>query len=92
MHVEAELDEVHAERLLRLQRQSGKPLSEIVAEMLSQSIDSVRLAEGPDESPWYQTFVEAGLLGCVETGQQLASTYKEKLDFSGKLGGSGVDC
>ena len=31
MYIEAELDEIHTERLLRLQRQLQKPLAEVVA-------------------------------------------------------------
>lgn len=34
----------------------------------------------------YQAFEEAGLIGCIETDEQLATTYKEKLDFSVKQG------
>ena len=31
-------------------------------------------------------FEEAGLIGCLETDDQLATTYKDKLDFSVKHG------
>ncbi|MDD5321180.1 MAG: hypothetical protein PHD43_11320 [Methylococcales bacterium] len=34
----------------------------------------------------YQAFSDAGLIGCIETDEQLATTYKEKLDFSFKHG------
>jgi hypothetical protein len=34
----------------------------------------------------YQAFEEAGLIGCIETDEQLATTYKEKLNFSIKHG------
>jgi len=34
----------------------------------------------------YQSFSDAGLIGCIETDEQLATTYKEKLDFSFKHG------
>jgi PHD/YefM family antitoxin component YafN of YafNO toxin-antitoxin module len=37
-------------------------------------------------SSLYQAFDEAGLIGCIETDEQLATTYKEKLDFSIKHG------
>ena len=33
-------------------------------------------------SPIYQAFEQAGLIGCIETDEQLSTTYKEKLDFS----------
>ena len=35
-----------------------------------------------------QLFDEPGLIGCIETDDQLATTYKEKLDFSHKHGSS----
>lgn len=31
------------------------------------------------ESPLYKALVEAGLLGCIETDEQLSTTYKKKL-------------
>lgn len=34
----------------------------------------------------YQAFAEAGLIGCLETDEQFASTYKQKLNFSHKHG------
>lgn len=34
----------------------------------------------------YQAFSDAGLIGCIETDEQLATTYKDKLDFSFKHG------
>lgn len=37
-------------------------------------------------SPIYQVFEQAGLIGCIETDEQLSTTYKEKLDFSFKHG------
>ena len=30
-------------------------------------------------SPLYKALVEAGLLGCIETDEQLSTTYKQKL-------------
>ena len=39
-------------------------------------------------SPIYQAFEKAGLIGCIETDDQLSTTYKEKLDFSMKHGGT----
>lgn len=37
-------------------------------------------------SPIYQAFEQAGLIGCIETDEQLSTSYKEKLDFSSKYG------
>ncbi|MBK1621061.1 hypothetical protein CKO42_22085 [Lamprobacter modestohalophilus] len=34
-----------------------------------------------------EVFEEAGLVGCLETDEQLSTTYKAQLDFSHKHGG-----
>ncbi|MBK5929755.1 hypothetical protein [Halochromatium salexigens] len=34
-----------------------------------------------------EVFEEAGLVGCLETDEQLSTTYKAQLDFSQKHGG-----
>lgn len=39
MHIEAELDEIHAQRLLQWQQHLNKPLSEVVAELLACALD-----------------------------------------------------
>lgn len=43
--------------------------------------------EGHEQSSsLYQAFEEAGLIGCLDTDEQLATTYKQKLGFSHKYG------
>ena len=37
-------------------------------------------------SPLYKALEEAGFVGCIETDEQLSTTYKQKLDFSRKYG------
>lgn len=39
-----------------------------------------------EPSPIYRAFEEAGLIGCMETHENLSLTYKDKLDFSAKTG------
>ena len=39
MHIETELDDVYAERLLELQKHANKPLPQLVAEMLAKAIN-----------------------------------------------------
>ena len=41
-----------------------------------------------DTSPIYQAFDAAGLIGCISTGEELSTTYKDKMDFSNKVGGA----
>lgn len=38
------------------------------------------------DSAFFQALENAGFIGCIETDEQLASTYKDKLDFSSKNG------
>lgn len=44
------------------------------------------IANGQILSSLYLAFEQAGLIGCIETDEQLSTTYKEKLDFSFKHG------
>jgi hypothetical protein len=41
---------------------------------------------GAGDSPFFQALTEAGFVGCIETDEQLATTYKGRLDFSAKIG------
>ena len=87
MHIEAELDDIHAERLQTLQERLQKPL----ADVLAAAIDAAWV-QPPDDteepSPLYQALGAIGFIGCIETDDQLSTTYKERLDFSHKCGGS----
>ncbi|MDD5058746.1 MAG: hypothetical protein PHQ60_12830 [Sideroxydans sp.] len=38
------------------------------------------------DSPFFQALDAAGLIGCIESDEQLSTTYKSKLDFSTKHG------
>lgn len=46
-----------------------------------QAMPSGEEPSGEEEyvSPLYKALVEAGLLGCIETDEQLSTTYKQKL-------------
>lgn len=39
---------------------------------------------GAEEAPLFQVLASAGLVGCVETDQQLSTNYKAQLDYSAK--------
>lgn len=49
-------------------------------------VPSVPQAESCD-SPLFQALEAAGFVGCIETDEQLSTTYKGKIDFSSKSGG-----
>lgn len=38
------------------------------------------------DSAFFQALEAAGFVGCIETDEQLATTYKNRLDFSAKCG------
>lgn len=89
MHIEADLDETHAERLLKLQQRFNKSLSDTIAELIDANwAQSISSKTESDTSPIYQAFEAAGLIGCISTGEELSTTYKEKMDFSNKVGGA----
>jgi hypothetical protein len=38
------------------------------------------------DSPFFRALTEAGIVGCIDTDEQLATRYKSQLDFSDKAG------
>lgn len=38
------------------------------------------------DSPFFLALKDVGFIGCIETDEQLSTTYKSKLDFSSKTG------
>ena len=50
-----------------------------VPEVSSDSVDT-------GDSPFFRAPTEAGFVGCIETNEQLSTQYKNKLDFSAKVG------
>lgn len=40
-----------------------------------------------DATPLYQALEDIGFIGCINTDEQLSTSYKDKLDFSDKCGG-----
>lgn len=49
---------------------------------------SAAVAAAPDtgDSALFQALEAAGFVGCIETDEQIATTYKNRLDFSAKCG------
>lgn len=86
MHIETELDDVYAERLLQLQSLLQRPLAQVIAIAIDSTLVQLIAEKNEEPSPLYRAFEEAGLIGCIETDEQLATTYKQKLDFSYKHG------
>lgn len=77
-----------------LQHKSKRELSAINKHksgvtVLKDMPDIQATADEQTVSPIYLAFEQAGLIGCIETDEQLSTTYKEKLDFSFKHGVAG---
>lgn len=80
MHIETELDDRHAQRLLELQQRSNRPLSELVAEILARALDEQAPASSETEGQRaYRLLDEAGLIGCIEGDGRLSIDYKQRL-------------
>ena len=77
MHIEAELDDIHAERLNILLERLQKPLSEVLATAIDAALAKpLPPQEDLEASPFYQALDAIGFIGCIETDEQLSSTYK----------------
>jgi len=83
-------DETEGEKLLAVLKKTGflgsLPDSPDLSENYKTYLySSEPIAEG-QVSSIYKAFDDAGLIGCIETDEQLSTTYKEKIDFSFKHG------
>jgi len=76
------VEEVSA-KFLKLSAQEQQQLSDFIESMQS------KVTQPPTQSKntlsIYQTFEQAGLIGCIETNEQFSVNYKEELDFSSEL-------
>jgi hypothetical protein len=79
MHIEAELDELHAERLLELQKRLNKPLPDVVAEILTRAIDETTAPAETEGGKVLRIMKDHGLLGCMEGDGRLSVEYKKHL-------------
>ncbi len=75
MHIEAELDDVHAERLQLLQKRLQKNLPEALA----LAIDTALARTETAGSHAYRVLDKAGLIGCFEGDSSLSVDYKKRL-------------
>ena len=75
MHIEAELDTLHAEKLVKLQAVWNKSLPETLAVAIDLAIEQT-------ETPGARAFrilQEEGLIGCMEGDGKLSVDYKNHL-------------
>jgi len=79
MHIEVELDEIHSERLTRLQQRLNKPLTEIAAEILARAVDEATLPHETEGLKMLKVMEKHGILGCMEGDGTLSVDYKKHL-------------
>jgi len=79
MHIETELDSIHAERLLELQKRMSKPLPEIVAEILAKALGETNPSPETEGESVLRILEARRLLGCMEGDGQLSVEYKKYL-------------
>ena len=79
MHIETELDDVYAERLIKLQKHMSKSLSQLVAEMLAKAIDETPIPSETEGQKVLRILEEHQLLGCMEDDSSLSVDYKKHL-------------
>jgi transcriptional regulator of heat shock response len=71
-------------KLIRRQAKHFLEQQESQTNQQSEEDSLLKDAIDKDISPIYQAFEQAGLIGCIESDEQLSSNYKEKVDFSFK--------
>lgn len=76
MYIEAKLDGVHAEYLLRLQQKLQKPLAEVVAEAIDALNDANMIHQETHGERILRILEEEGLIGCFEGDGNLSVDYK----------------
>lgn len=79
MHIETELDDVYAERLVELQKHLNKSLSQLVAEMLAKAIDEMPIPVETEGQKVLRILEAHQLLGCMEGDGSLSVDYKKHL-------------
>ena len=79
MHIETELDEVYAERLVKLQKHLSKSLPQLVAEMLAKAIDETPVPAETEGQKILRILEAHQLLGCMDDDSSLSVDYKKHL-------------
>lgn len=80
MHIEIELDEIHTERLVKLQQRLNKPIAEIAADFLAKAVDeTIAAPEQAEGTKILNIMKKHGLLGCMQGDGSLSVDYKKHL-------------
>ena len=79
MHIETELDDIYAERLVKLQKHMSKSLPQLVAEMLAKAIDETPIPAETEGQKVLRILEAHELLGCMDDDSSLSVEYKKHL-------------
>jgi hypothetical protein len=77
------VEEVSA-KFLKLSEYEKQQVSNFIESLQSKVIQPS--AQPRNSLSIYQMVEQVGLIGCIETNEQLSMNYKDKLDFSSKHG------
>lgn len=90
MHIEADLDPIHGQRLRALQDRLQKPLEEVLGVAIDAAFRDLEPGSDRDEPPssLFEALDAIGFVGCIEDDEEMASDYKSRIDFSVKAGSS----
>jgi len=88
MHIEAELDPVHGERLRFLQNRLQRPLEEVLGVAIDAAFRELDTGsdEGDRAASLFQALDAIGFVGCIDEDEHLSADYKSQIDFSVKTG------
>jgi hypothetical protein len=84
MHIEAELDPIHAERLRTLLSRLNRPLEEVLGIAIDAAMNRLDAEPQSAPSPLYAALDAIGFVGCIDDDEDLSVDYKARIDFSGQ--------
>lgn len=81
MHIEAELDEKHYEKLIKLQKVMKRDTDAVLQQAIDELFEREKVAIGSDA---LKILRNNGFVGCLHGDGFLSQDYKEELDWSHK--------
>jgi hypothetical protein len=79
MHIELELDDQLAKRLLQQQQNLNKQLAEIITDILAEAVENPPVAKETEGQKVLRILEQHQLLGCMEGDGNLSVDYKKHL-------------
>ena len=85
MQITAELDNLHLEKLKKLEKSFQKSTSELISFAIDEVYGKQLPVDLNEGQKAYQIMQESGFIGSIEGDGDLSETYKEHLDWHHKL-------